>query len=135
MKNIFFLICLISVFSTAGASERVVYGNDFEIISNSYEEESQSVSMGSNTIILEGDKIEANIQMTSGPSCLFEGVKLENNIYGPTEEQKVYGESCRVILEFKTTEFGKTLNLSSHGNCVSFCGAGAELKASGLQKF
>lgn len=131
----FFLFCLVSIFSSAQANERVVYGNDFEIINHSYEEDSQSVSMGSNTVILEEDRIEANIQMSSGPSCLFEGVKLEGDIYGPSDEQKVYGESCRVILEFKATEFGKVLNLSSHGNCVSFCGAGAELKASGLQKF
>ena len=136
MKKLFFLVCLISIFTSAQANERVVYGNDFEIIRNSYDgEESESVSMGNNTVILEENKIEASIQMTSGPSCLFEGVKLEGNIYGPSEDQKIYGESCRVILDFKSTAHGKTLDLSSLGNCVSFCGAGAELKATGLQKF
>lgn len=136
MKKILFLVCLVSAFTSVQAQDRVVYGNDFEIVRNSYDgEESESVSVGNNTIILEEDKIDASIQMTSGPSCLFEGVKLEENIYGPNEDLKEYGESCRVILDFKTTEFGKTLNISSIGNCVSFCGAGAELKATGLQKF
>jgi hypothetical protein len=135
MKKILFLVCLISLVTSAHTSERTVYGNDFEIIRNSYDGEEYEKIMGYNTVILEENSIEASIQMTSGPSCLFEGVKIEESIYAPTEDQKQYGESCRVILDFKTTEFGKSLSLSSEGNCLSFCGAGAELKASGLEKF
>lgn len=130
MKKLFFLICLLSIFSSAGATERVVYGNDFEIVRNTFDGD-ESISMGSNTVILENNKIEASIQMSSGPSCLFEGVKLEGNIYGPSEESKDLGESCRVIVDIKN----ETLNISNVGSCAFFCGAGAELKATGLQRF
>jgi hypothetical protein len=136
MKKIFFLICLISIFTSVHANERVIYGNDFEIIRNTYDgEEAESVGMGSNSVILEGDRIEASIQMSSGPSCLFEGVKLEKNIYAPNDEFSEYGESCRVILDIKSTSNGETLSISNAGRCAFFCGAGAELKASGLQKY
>lgn len=134
MKNLFYLIFVLSLFTNAQANERVVYGNDFEIIRNTHDGD-QSVSIGESTVIIEGDLIEASIQMTSGPSCLFEGVRIDENTYGPTEESKEYGETCRVTLDLEKSEQGETLSVSHTGNCVSFCGAGAELKTSGLRKF
>ncbi len=80
-------------------------------------------------VVLDGNKVYIELENSTGFSCYFDGMYMggANATYAAMDSRS----SCKVTVE-ESSDGSKSI--TSKGNCIEFCGAGAELEVEGLTK-
>lgn len=126
MKKILVLLSFLSMNTTFG---HMVYQKS--VASSAHD--GQAVT----TVLMNGNSVSIELENENGFSCYFDGIyndKLDAYLPYEISTQKLTkrSKSCRVQV---TYDINGTANVEAldKAKCSSFCGAGAEISAMGLQ--
>ncbi len=118
MKKIVSILFLVLAFN---AQSEEVYTTSVQSIAHS--------GLAKTQVVLDGNKVYIELENSTGFSCYFDGMYTGGS--EATYEAMDSGSTCKVTVEDSVSS---TKSITSKGNCIEFCGAGAELEVEGLTR-